>query len=337
MSIKSCIHSSSNSSKYLEALLRGSFIDEYLKTILDKEPNIPNDANSGFDIRKKMDEELIKLVLEDFELTEKDYLGNPITLNRSKPDKGSITNLMRAILVSDSTPIPYVRENLVDEEMRIIMLENSDINGDRFLNRQALPYAVSGNEKECFEQNKNAYVTFNITIDHEILRFFSNNASGFSIIFQSLKDLEKIIIKFYKKIWTFEQEYYLEQLGLPDNNHSKEEKMIEKVLDFYDDENDVNLNILPTINIGLGSGMLCKTLFIAIKEEYRIKIRNLQMTGIQIDNQKCGRNGRGHTVDWINKIAPNSRHLVFKNGVASRPLGWANLSFGPITFEDSVL
>lgn len=311
--------------------------DEYLRNILNREPDIPNDANSGFAVRKEMDKELLKSVLEDYELTEKDHLNNSIKLNRQKPENGSITNLMRAILVSDSTPIPYVRNNLVDEEVKIIMLENPDINGDRFLNRQALPYAVSENKKECFEQNQHAFVTFNITIDHEILRSFNNNESGFSIIFQGIKDLERIINNFYKNVWAFEQEYYLEQLALPDNNHSKEENMIEKVLDFYDDENDFNPNILPSINIGLGSGMLCKTLFITINEEYRIKIRNLQMTGRQIHNQKRGHNGRGNVVDWINKIATNSRHLVFSNGVASRPLGWAKLSFGPITYENSVL
>jgi CRISPR-associated protein Csm5 len=311
--------------------------DTYLKSFFDGMSPIPKNTGAGFDARKRMDEELLKSVFEDFELTEKDDSENIITFNRAKLGNGSITNLMRAILVSDSTPIPHIQKNLLDEEIKIVMLENPDLNGDRCLNRQALPYATNNNKKQCFEPNQQPFITFKITIDKEILRSFDSRLNAFPVVFKEIKDIEKIINAFYKKVYEVEQEYYLDQLALPGEYNSNEERMIENVLDFYDKNTASYPKLLTNINIGLGSGMLYKTLFVAIKEEYRIKIRNLQMTKRQIDNQRRGYNGRGNPIDWINKIAPNSRHLVFKNGIATRPLGWANLKFGSITYEDSVL
>lgn len=323
--------------EYKNRTKRDYLNDEYLQNIFNGKSCIPKSTSSGFDDRKGLDEKLLKLVLEDFELTEKDDSGKPIMMSRDNPINGSITNLMRTILISDSTPIPHIKKNMSDEEIKIVMLENHDHNGNLFLNSQPLPYANNENKKQCLEPNQQSVVKFKITIDKEILRSYNANKEGFAIAFQGLRDIMKIVNNFYKKVWMFEQEYYLEKLSLPDIKNSIEERMIEKVLDFHDDESESYPLLLPNINIGLGSGMLCKTLFIAMKEEYRIKIRNLQMTGRQIDNQKRGCNGRGNPVAWEKKIAPNSRHLVFRNGVASRSLGWANLAFGKITYEDSVL
>lgn len=313
--------------------------DTYLKNIFNTKSIIPESSQSGADLRKGLDEKLLQSVLEDFDLTEKNELGQPISLRRDKPEKGSITNLMRAILVSDSTPIPNVKKNLVEEEIKIIMLENEDANGDRYLNRQALPYAVGNNKRQCYEPINNPAITFKLTIDHEILRSFSQQTSTnkFPIVFQNLNDLKKIIRKFYSKVWQVEQVYFLEDLCVKKNS----ERMIENTLDFFDNITDKYPSLFPNINIGLGSGMLCKTLFVMMKEEYRVKIRNLQMTDRQIRNHTKGQNGRGNPVNWEKKIAPNSRHLIFRqNGNHSnayRPLGWANLNFGKISTEADAL
>jgi CRISPR-associated protein Csm5 len=311
--------------------------DTYLKNIFNTQSLIPTSSQSGADLRKGLDEELLQSVLEDFDLTEKNELGQPISLQRNKPENGSITNLMRAILVSDSTPIPNVQKNLVNEEIKIIMLENADANGDRYLNRQALPYAVGNNKRQCYEPVNNSTITFKITIDHEILNSFHNqtNQHQFPIVFQNLKDLQKIIQTFYSKVWKAEQQFFFDDMRVDEN--SPTDKIIGTVLDFFEDDQ----SLLPNINIGLGSGMLCKTLFIMMNQEYRAKIRNLQMTGKQITNHNRGENGRGNLVNWEKKIAPNSRHLVFRqNGNHSnayRPLGWANLNFGkPSTEEDAL-
>ncbi|NTW83689.1 MAG: type III-A CRISPR-associated RAMP protein Csm5 [Chlorobiaceae bacterium] len=312
--------------------------DTYLKNVFDGKQIVPNDTNSGFNIRKGMDKELLESVLEDFELTEKDDAKNSILFNRPRPYNGSITNLMRAILVSDSTPIPHMQSNLVDEDVKIIMLKNPDKYGDRDLNRQTLDYAVNSNKKQCYEPNQKSAITFKITIDHEILRSFFEATSDkkFQIIFQNISDIRKIINTFFTQVWENELLFYFDDLKIDEG--SVEDKLVGKILSFYDTNDS---NTLSKINIGLGSGVLCKTLFISIKEEYRKKIRNLQMTQRQIDNQKRGVNGRGNIVDWINKIAPNSRHLVFRQSGnysnAYRPLGWANLKFGPITYEDNAL
>jgi len=316
--------------------------DTYLNSMLDGKSTIPSDTKSGFDTRKGMDKKLLESILEDFELIEKDNCGSPVMLHRGKIDNGSITNLMRAILVSDSTPIPHIQKNLVDEDIKIIMLDNPNSCGERGLNKNALPYAIKENRKQCYEPNQQPIITFKITIDHEILRSFSENTTlqKFPIIIQNLYDIKKIIDKFFTAVWKAEEEYYLDFLTIYSNN-IREEKMIEKVLDFYDNETNTYPKLLPNINIGLGSGMLCKTLLIAVKEEYQIKIRNLQMTQRQIENQNRTINGRGNPVDWTKKIAPNSRHLVFRNSDkfsnAFSPLGWANLEFGSITYEDNAL
>lgn len=146
-------------------------------------------------------------------------------------------------------------------------------------------------------------------------------------------------------MWDAEKEYYLEQLTLPSGNQEKE-RMIENVLDFHDDDKkNAYPKKSPNINIGLGSGMLCKTLFIAMDPKYRIQIRNLQMTDRQISNHNkryvVDFRGNQLPVDWSKKLSPNSRHLIFRqNGKYSnayRPLGWANFQFGAVTYEDNVL
>ncbi len=314
--------------------------DTCLKDFFNGKPTIPQYTNSAFDTRKGMDEKLLKSVLEDFELTEKDDIGNPITLSRDKPESGSITNLMRAVLVSDSTSI----SNLIDEEIKIVMLDNVIEEDGEIYRDIKKPINLKSDKgiKQCFEASKSCSVSFKITIDHEILRSFSRCTMhhNFPIIFQNLNQLQKVIENFYRKVWGAEQKFFFDDLRVDEN--SPGDKLVGKVLDFYD---TMDYQMLPNINIGLGSGILCKTLFIAIKEEYRIKIRNLQMTEKQIRNHNQGyvidHNHNKIPVDWIKKIAPNSRHLVFKqNGRflnAYRPLGWANLKFGHIKYEDSTL
>ena len=318
--------------------------DVYLKNIFDGEPTIPKTANSGFDSRKGMDEKLLKSVLEDFQLIEKDDTGNPITLSRDNPVNGSITNLMRAILVSDSTPIS--KKNLADNEIKIIMLDNAvEEDGEIYRDiKRPINFTTDKGIKQCFESKQDTSVSFKITIDNEILRSFLANTTiqKFPIVFQNLDDIKKIINKFFIKVWDAEQEYYLEQLSWPNIN---KERMIENVIDFYDNQINTSRTNLPIINIGLGSGILCKTLFVAMKEQYKVKIRNLQMTEKQIINHNkkyvIDHNNNRIPVDWSIKLAPNSRHVVFRqNGKTSnayRPLGWANLQFGTATYEDNVL
>jgi len=298
----------------------------YLKNKLSGKSNVPNTSNEGAAIRKGLDTELLEVLLEDFELSEKDDLGNPIS-----------TNLMRAILVSDSSPIPHVRKNLVPEEIKIIMLENEDSNGDRYVKQQTIQYATGLNVRECFEPVQNPTIQFKITIDHEILKSFNSQTSSLKIpiAFSGLKDLEKIIRTFYTKVWNAEELYFLNDLKTGDQRSTI---MMQGAKYFYD---SVDTNALPTINIGLGSGMLCKTLFIMMNEEYRAKIRNLQMTDLQIANHHLGQNKYGTVVNWDMKLSPNSRHLVFRPagnaGNTYRPLGWANLKFGAITTEANTI
>lgn len=309
-------------------------LNDYLEDFFSGKPSIPKNTKSGFDTRKGMDKELLKSILEEFELTDK----NSSAHRRDKPENGSITNLMRAIIVSDSKSIPHVHNSLEGEEIRIVMLGNEDKYGDRTLIQQALPYATKNKKKECLQAKQNISITFRLTIDHEILQSFDSNKNEFPIVFRNLKDLEKIITEFYRKVWKAEEEYYLEQLTLPDMDSSREEKMIENVLDFHDDETEVYPNLQPNINIGLGAGMLCKTLFIAIKPKYQMLIRNLQMTDRQIRNHHRKENGYGTPVNWMKKLAPNSRHLVFRGERKGyRPLGWANLKFGTATYEENEL
>jgi len=314
--------------------------DVYLKNIFYGKPAIPSDTNSGFEKRNGMDEGLLKLILEDFNLTEKGEMGNPISLSRDEPDNGSITNLMRAILVSDSTSI----SNLQDEEIKIVMLDNPVEEDGEIYRDIKKPINLSPDRglKQCFEMDKGMTVSFKVTIDHEILRSFSpcTKEHNFPIIFHNLYQLQKVIESFFLKVWEVEKNFFWYDLCVYEN--SPEDKLMGAVLNFY---NKDDFEILPIINIGLGSGLLCKTLFVAMKEEYRIKIRNLQMTDNQIKNHNNGyvfdfkRNQV--PVDWLKKLAPNSRHLVFRQNDrysnAYRPLGWANLQFGSVTYEDNVL
>lgn len=314
--------------------------DVYLKNIFYGKPTIPSDTNSGFEARKRMDEELLKLILEDFELTEKDEDGNRISLSRDKPENGSITNLMRAVLVSDSNSILYLK----DEEIKIVMLDNPIEENGEICRDIKKPINLSPDKgvKQCFGTDKDMSVSFKITIDHEILSSFSLCTKGhdFPIIFQNLFQLQKIIESFFLKVWEAEKKFFWDDLRVYEG--SPEDKLMGAVLDFYD---KTYSEMLPNINIGLGSGMICKTLFIAMKEEYRMRIRNLQMTDDQISNHNKGYvmnyAGKRIPVDWSKKLAPNSRHLVFcqndRYSNAYSPLGWANLKFGPVTYEDDVL
>lgn len=301
----------------------------YLKKIFDSKPFVPNNSQKGADLRKGLDKELLEAVLEEFEISEKDETGQIVNLmQRPKPEHGPITNLMRAIIVSDSTPIPNVRNALVSEEIKIIMLESSDDKGNRYLNPQALPFAVGKNKRECYEPVNNASIQFELTIDREILQSFAPQTltHKFPVVFKNLGDLQKIINDFYSNVWRFEQDFFLKKIHVD----KRTEGLIEGSLNFFDDSMN---KLKPNFNIGLGSGMICKTLFVMMNEEYRIKIRNLQMTGRQIRNHNNGMNGAGKQVDWKNKIAPNSRHLIFRNNKSYRPLGWANLSFGETFYK----
>ncbi len=316
------------------------YLNDYLKEKLNSIHDYPESEAQGQALRKILDNDLLNDVLAEFELTEKVNEGN--TIDRAKPKTGSITNLMRAIIVSDSAPILMKRDTFKLEEIHLVMLENQNSQGIRKLKRNSLPVAKDTDKekkrKQCLQADQNTAIKFKLTIDHEILRSFDFNTHNFPIVFQDIDELTKIITNFYREVWKKEQEYFLKTIGLPEGANSDEEKMIFNVKEFHDNKSETYPNLQPNINIGLGAGILCKTLFIAILPKHQIKIRNLQMTKDQIDNQKRKCDTRGNPVDWINKIAPNSRHVVFRGDRNSfRPLGWANLQFGTVTYEDNVL
>jgi len=174
--------------KHKELIGKDYLNDVYLKNIFDGKPTVPVDTNSGFNTRKRMDENLLKLVLEDFDLTEKDDTGNHIPLCRDNPVNGSITNLMRAILVSDSTPIS--KQNLADNEIKIIMLDNA-IEEDEEINRdikKQIDLNTDNGIKQCIEPSQDISISFKITIDKEILSSFfaTTTVQKFPIVFKDL-------------------------------------------------------------------------------------------------------------------------------------------------------
>jgi len=177
----------------LQIHLNESAID-YLNTDYLHKKFFDKNGNQRKPDRKKLDDELIQLSFEDFYIKDK-------KTNQSLANQGSLTDFMRAVSVSDSTPIALNMKNL---EVHAVSLDRS----------HSVQMSARAGKHELFfdfeHPAEQPNVTFTITIDHEILAYFDKKSSvkGFKIPFDSITNLKECLKSYSKAMWHEERLFF---------------------------------------------------------------------------------------------------------------------------------
>jgi CRISPR-associated protein Csm5 len=208
---------------------------------------------------KKADDSFMNELFTNFGLTYKE---------RSVRDQqGPNTDIMRAVLVSDSEPLI---EQKIEREGQRPTFRNLSVVTETIVSSRFPDYKAKFRASIYTEMVLNLRTQFTISVDHERLNWFRHNR-GMALPFNSVDDLLKICQEFAQEQWTLERNYWFAIINNPD---AKDRNLIRN-LDFDFIRDIYKSKICPyTLRLGWGSGMMGTTINSLMNKDLASQIRD---------------------------------------------------------------
>lgn len=211
--------------------------------------------------------------------------------------KGPNTDIMRAVLVSDSEQLI---EQKIEREGQRPSFRNLPVVTETVVSSRFPDYKAKFRASIYTEMVFNVRTQFTLSVDHEMLNWFRHNR-GMALPFNSVDDLLLICQDFAQEQWDFEHDYWA-TIG---NNPNAQGKNLnfDFINEFYDPE------ACPyTLRLGWGSGLRGTTISLCLAEEMVREVRDT-----------CGLKAPGFE-------APKSRRTIMNSkGEISYVPGWVKL------------
>ncbi len=220
---------------------------------------------------------------------------NLIYQDRNFAGKGSNTDFLRALKVTDSEPI--LESKIKTKKGQEIPI-NIPVVAEVIVSSRFPDYLAKYKASIYVEMVRNVQTEFTLTLDTEMLSWFKHK-KGMKLPFNNLDELVQICQEFTQEQWDYEHDYW----GDVQNNPRASGKNLDfnYIREFYEPEKSPY-----SLRLGWGSGMNGTTIDLLLEDELREKIRDT-----------CGLKAPGFE-------APKSRRTVMNpNGEIKFVPGWA--------------
>lgn len=182
--------------------------------------------------------------------------------NLGRDRTGPNTDFMRAVQVSDCDPLI---EEKIEKKGRPIF-RNLPVVAEVIVSSRFPDYRAKYRASIYTELVRNVRTEFTISLDHEMLSWFSHN-QGMEIPFRTIDDLIKICEEFAQDQWDFEHDYWINIQNNPNADGRN--------LDFSDIRQSYEAEQCPhTLRLGWASGMPGTTVNMLIQDDLRSEIRD---------------------------------------------------------------
>lgn len=177
--------------------------------------------------------------------------------------QGPNTDFMRAIKLSDSTPLLEERTTTKKGQPRI---DNDPIVAEVIVSSHFPDYKAKYRASIYAEMMRNVKTKFTLSLDTEMLSWFHHN-QNMQLPFQSIDDILKICQEFAQDQWDFEHDYWQEIRNNPNAQGRN--------LDFSHIQEIYAAETCPfTLRLGWGSGMTGTTIDLLLDDDLRAEIRD---------------------------------------------------------------
>lgn len=212
--------------------------------------------------------------------------------------KGSNTDFMRAVHVSDSKPL--IEQEVINKKGQRGAL-NLAIAAEVIISSRFPDYRAKYRASIYTEMVRLVQTHFTITLDHEMLSWF-RHSQGMQIPFKTIADLLKICQEFAQDQWDFEHDYWQ---SVKNNSNAQGRNLdFSQIRSFYEAE-----TCPYGLRIGWASGMPGTTINLLFDDKTWAEIRDA-----------CGIKAPGFE-------APKSRRtIVASSGEIRYVLGWIKCS-----------
>jgi CRISPR-associated protein Csm5 len=242
--------------------------------------------------QKSLDDDLfMESLFCEFRLTYKD---------REFAGKGSNTDFLRSLKVSDSEPV--LEDKITTKKGQSIPI-NIPVVAEVVISSRFSDYSAKYRASIYAEMVRNLQSEFTLTLDTEMLSWFQHK-QGMQLPFTTLDELLQICQEFTQDQWDYEHDYWQD---IKDNTRASNRNLnFNYIREFYETE-----KCPYTLRLGWGSGMTGTTVDLLLEDELRAEIRDT-----------CG-------LKAPNFEAPKSRRTVMNpNGEIRFVPGW--VKFKPL-------
>ncbi|HIK08918.1 MAG TPA: type III-A CRISPR-associated RAMP protein Csm5 [Oscillatoriaceae cyanobacterium M33_DOE_052] len=255
-------------------------------TLIEKLGKLNNHKKNFFD-----DDLFMDSLFSDFTLT---YQGRHHKLLTNSENSSSNTDFLRALKVSDSTPL--IESKAKTKQGKIISV-NLPVVGKVIISSRDSDYSAKYRASIYAEMVCHVKAEFTLTLDTEMLSWFTHN-QGIKLPFSNLDELLQICREFAQDQWKGEHDYW-EKIQNNDKDQ-KHQLNFDEIRKFYMAE-----KCSYNLRLGWGCGMNGTTVDFLFQEETRQQIRDM-----------CGLKAPGYE-------APKSRRtIVDENGDIKFVPGW---------------
>lgn len=177
--------------------------------------------------------------------------------------QGPNTDIMRAVQVSDSTPL---KEQKIERDGRPPAFNNLPVVAEVVVSSRFPDYKAKAKASIYAEMVLNVRTQFTLSVDHEMLDWFRHN-QGMTLPFQSVDDLLSICREFAQEQWDFEHDYWANIVNNP--NAQGKNLNFDYINELYEPE------VCPhTLRLGWGTGLLGTTINLRMPEDLVSEIRD---------------------------------------------------------------
>lgn len=185
--------------------------------------------------------------------------------NRGKARTGPNTDFMRAVHVSDSTPLS--ERKLTAKKTGRPFFKNLPVAVETIVSSRFQNYQAKYRASLYVEMLFNVDATFTLAIDHDMLSRFQHN-QGMQLPFKTVADLLAICQEFVQEQWDFEFDYWN---AVQDNPQAGGKNLnFSDVREFYSPE-----QCPYTLRLGWASGLRGTTINLLMPEETVADIRDV--------------------------------------------------------------
>ncbi len=241
---------------------------------------------------KKADDNFMSELFTNFGLN---YQGRSV-----RAQNGPNTDIMRAVVVSDSAPLV---EQKIERDGQRPSFRNLPVVAETVVSSRFPDYKAKYRASIYAEMVFNVRTQFTLSVDHEMLTWFRHNGGngGMVLPFESVDDLLEICQDFAQEQWDFEHDYWV----TIDNNPNTQGRNLnfDTINQLYEPE------ACPyTLRLGWGSGLRGTTISLLLPDETVQDVRDT-----------CGLRAPGFE-------APKSRRTILNSrGEICYVPGWVKL------------
>jgi CRISPR-associated protein Csm5 len=177
---------------------------------------------------------------------------------------GPNTDIMRAVVVSDSQPLI---EQKIERNGQRPTFKNLPVVAETLVSSRFPDYKAKYRASIYAEMVLNVRTQFTLSLDHEMLARFRHKR-GMTLPFESVDDLLKICQDFAQEQWDFEHDYWATIVNNP--NAQGKNLNFDTIQELYGPE-----SCPYTLRLGWGSGMMGTTINSLMPEDLAALIRDV--------------------------------------------------------------